>query len=91
MFRAIAFMGLIGIIIACLSGCATPLSRSEAHYGVSFHHALANQILDPEAYKNLESQKGLDGQAAKKVMDMYRKSFEREPEPVKIEQLIRIK
>jgi len=80
MFRAIAFMGLVGIIIASSLGCATPLSRSEAHYGVSFHQALANQILDPEAYKNLEPQKELDGQAAKIVMDRYRKTFEEKEE-----------
>jgi hypothetical protein len=77
--RYVAFMGLVGIIIAgVLSGCAP--SRLEAHHGVCFHQALANQTLDPEAYKNLEPQKGLDGQAAKTVMDTYRKTFEKEVE-----------
>jgi uncharacterized protein YceK len=73
--KSIALIGLVGIIIG-MSGCAGTPSRLEAHYGKSFHQAKSNQILDPGACKNLEPQKGLDGQAAEKVMDEYRKTFE---------------
>jgi|LGVC01.1.fsa_nt_gb uncharacterized protein YceK len=73
--KSIALIGLVGIIIG-MSGCAGTPSRSEAHYGKSFRQAKSNQILDPVAGKNLEPQEGLDGQAAEKVMDKYRKTFE---------------
>jgi len=73
--KSIAFMGLAGIII-CMSGCSGTPSRLEAHYGESFRQAKSNQILDPDACKNLEPQEGLDGQAAEKVIDRYRKTFE---------------
>ncbi|MFV9645748.1 MAG: hypothetical protein ACNYWU_08005 [Desulfobacterales bacterium] len=76
---SIALIGLVGIII-CMSGCAGAPSRSEAHYGESFRQAKYNQILDPGACKNLEPQEGLDGQAAGKVMDTYRKTFEEKEE-----------
>jgi|LGVE01.1.fsa_nt_gb hypothetical protein len=70
----IAFIGLVGIMIACL-GCAEAPSRLGAHYGESVQQALSNQILHPEASKNLGPQEGLDGQAAEIVMDEYRKTF----------------
>ncbi len=75
MSRSIIFMGLVGMIIANLLGCAVTPSRLEAHYGESFRQAISNQILDPEAYKNLEPTQGLDGQAAEIVMDRYRETF----------------
>lgn len=89
---SIALIGLVGIII-CMSGCAGTPSRLEAHYGKSFHQAKSNQILYPGACKNLEPQEGLDGQAADEVMKAYKKTFEAEPEPTKlqIEETLRLR
>ncbi len=70
----VALIGLVGIMIACF-GCAEVPSRLDAHYGVSVRQVVSNQILHPEASKNLEPQEGLDGHSAEIVMDEYRKTF----------------
>jgi len=58
-----------------ISGCAP--SRVEMDYGTSFKLAKFNQTLDPAAEKNLEPVYGLDSEAAQKVMEKYRKDFEK--------------
>ncbi len=80
------------IIILCLltlgAGCTGPSpfempgpSRVEMDYGTSFKLSKFNQILNPEAEKNLEPVTGMDGQAAKATLDKYRKDFEKPPAP----------
>jgi len=58
-----------------ISGCAQP-SRVDKSHGRSVKQALVNQILDPEAEKNLEPVTGLDGKAGQAGIDKYRKTFE---------------
>ncbi|MEA1867392.1 MAG: hypothetical protein U9N19_04730 [Thermodesulfobacteriota bacterium] len=75
--KIIALIGLVGIIIV-FSGCSEAPSSVDADYGESVRQANTSQILDPDAGKNLEHCKGLDGQAAATVMHEYREGFKKE-------------
>lgn len=66
----------LGIALAIfLSACAGP-TRVEKHFGKSFKQARFNQILDPEAERNLDPVTGIDGKAAEAGIKKYWKSFE---------------
>ncbi|MBI5606328.1 MAG: hypothetical protein HY879_23585 [Deltaproteobacteria bacterium] len=54
------------------------LSRLEMDYGTSVKLARFNQILNPQAEKNLEPVVGLNAQAAQKALERYWKGFEKE-------------
>jgi len=73
---------IIGVIAMCCiaAGCAGP-SRLAMDYGTSYKLAQFNQILNPEAEKDLKPVTGLDGVAAEKSMDRYRKEFEKAAPP----------
>ena len=73
---------IIGVIaMFCIAaGCAGP-SRLAMDYGTSYKLAKFNQILNPEAEKNLKPVTGLDGVAAEKSIDRYRKEFEKAAPP----------
>jgi hypothetical protein len=71
--RCLIAIGLI-VALSVFSGCgATMLDKN---WGKSFESAKSNQILNPEAGKNLEPVVGLDGQAAERGLETYRKSFQ---------------
>lgn len=65
---------LIGTTLL-LSGCTA--SRLEADYGTSHKLQKFNQTLDPAAEKNLAPVYGMDGPAADKALQKYRKDFEK--------------
>ena len=73
---------LIGFmtLFFALTSCAGP-SRLEIDYGTSHKLATFNQILDPEAEKNLEPVEGFDGDAARRVVEKYEKDFEKPAPP----------
>lgn len=73
---------LIGLVAMLLisTGCAGP-SRLEMDYGTSYKLAKFNQVLNPEAEKNLEPVTGFDSGAAKATMDRYQKGFEKPTPP----------
>jgi hypothetical protein len=80
-------IGILGLVTLC-AGCTGPSqfempgpSRVEMDYGTSFKLSKFNQILNPEAEKNLDPVTGMDGQAAKATLDKYRKDFEKPPAP----------
>lgn len=52
----------------------------DKNWGRSYETAKFNQIVNPEADKNLDPVVGLDAVAAEKNMKKYRKSFEKETE-----------
>jgi hypothetical protein len=79
MRRAAICILCIVLTIFFISACAGP-TRVEKNYGKSYKQALANQILDPEAEKNLEPVTGLDGKAAQSSIEKYRKTFEQSRE-----------
>jgi hypothetical protein len=65
--------------IFLISACAGP-NRLEEDYGTSIKLSKINQILDPDAEKNLEPVTGMDGRAAQINIDRYRKGFEQPAE-----------
>ena len=56
-----------------LSACTA--SRLDADFGTSHKLAKINQILNPDAERNLEPVYGLDGIAVQGVMDKYHDGF----------------
>lgn len=87
---------LLGIVIL-LSGCAgTPWYMGgnwdpwkptdlELAFGKAYQAAIANQTLNPDASTNLSPVTGMDGKSAEKIMELYKKTFEKEqPAPTYI-------
>ncbi len=79
MRRTVIFILCIALTIFLISACAGP-TRVEKNFGKSYKQALTNQILDPEAGKNLEPVTGMDGKAAQSSIEKYRKTFEQSRE-----------
>jgi len=68
--------------LALFGGCAdTRQTRLGTDYGTSHRLAIFNQVLNPEAERNLEPVEGLDGEAAMKNLDKYRQTFGRAKQP----------
>ena len=82
----IILMVVLAMFSVSLWGCAGNVPEAQRidylniNYGNSFESAKNNQILNPEAEKNLDPVVGFDGQAAKYTVDRYKKSFEKEQE-----------
>jgi len=78
MFKKLfALMALVAILLITTSCAQTQQSRLEQDYGTSARLARFNQILNPEADKNLEPVYGLSGNAAQENMKKYEKNFEK--------------
>ena len=60
-----------------------PVHLSE-NFGEAFRAARDNQILHPEASRNLNPVPSLDGPAVGKAMERYRKHFDKPPYEVKV-------
>ena len=77
--RCLLIIGLIAGL-GMFSGCggSSPYIEQESlldkNWGRSYESAKYNQMLNPDAGKNLEPVAGMDGQAAEKNMEKYRKS-----------------
>ena len=82
----IILMAVLAMFSVSLWSCAGNVPEAQRidylnmSYGNSFESAKNNQILNPEAEKNLDPVVGFDGQAAKYTVDRYKKSFEKEQE-----------
>lgn len=75
--RALIVCGLIAAL-SIFSGCRgtfAPQSETmlEKNWGRSFETAKYNQIVNPEAGKNLDPVLGVDGQVAERIIEKYRK------------------
>ena len=82
----IKIIGLI-VVLSVFSGCRTLPQREttlDRHWRTSFETAKQNQILNPEAGKNLDPVVGLDGQAAAAGMQSYRKGFKEKQQIQKV-------
>ena len=77
--RCFLLIGLIGIFLISVS-CVGP-TRLEMDYGTSHKLSKFNQILDPEAEKNLKPVEGFDGVASEGTKERYDKGFEKEMKP----------
>jgi hypothetical protein len=71
-----AFAGFV-----LLSGCASwqQESLSDQNWGRSYETAKYNQMLNPEAGKNLKPVEGLSGVASENSIETYEKSFKEKP------------
>lgn len=70
------FLGFLCIM--SMWGCAQYYGESQLdrNWGRSFESAKYNQILNPEAEKNLKPVVGLEGRVEEKIMEGYVKGFE---------------
>lgn len=66
--------------LALLSACAQTTPRADARFGDAVRIAAAQQTMHPEASRNTDQVKGIDGRASQETMERYRKSF-KEPAP----------
>ena len=73
--RCLVVAGLLVIFSVSAGRTETAKSRLELDYGTSHNLQKFNQILNPDAEKNVEPVYGLDGAAANDGMNQYRKSF----------------
>lgn len=81
MTKLIIPIGLMTVSFALL-GCSTLPTALERDYGTSFKLSKFNQILNPEAEKNLEPVTGFDGVSAQGAIEKYHKGFkEKEAAP----------
>jgi hypothetical protein len=78
--RGITLAGA-ALLILLAAGCATEPTRLESAYGTSYHFARVSQTLSPTAATNLAPMAGLDGKAAKHVLERYYEMFEKPPPP----------
>jgi hypothetical protein len=78
--RGIALVGVawLGLL---MTGCAAAPTRLESTYGTAYHFARAAQTLSPKAGTPIVPVQGVDGKAAKHVLDRYRAMFEQPPPP----------
>ena len=90
MLKKRVFIALTALLAIGVFGCANgnfsnPLGPEESqldkNWGRSFEAAKHNQILNPEAEKNLKPVEGLQGPVAERIMDGYTKSGEKKQEP----------
>ena len=75
MRRAAICILCIVFTVFLISACAGP-TRVDKNFGRSVKQARINQVLDPEAERNLEPVTGLDGKAANAGIEKYRMTFE---------------
>lgn len=81
MKNSFALIGMITLIFILGSCVTSGSSRVEDDFGNSFRRAKANQLYDPEAWKNIDPVTGFDGRAAQAVLDTYQKDFEKPGQP----------
>lgn len=81
MKNSFVLIGLLGMGLIVGSCATSGSSRMEDDFGNSFRQAKANQLLNPEAAKNIEPVTGFDGRAGQAVLDAYLKDFEKPAQP----------
>jgi hypothetical protein len=74
--------GLLALTV--LAGCAPTTPLLDAKFGEAVNMAKAQQTINPDASRNTDPVVGLDGQAAKSVIDRYQKSHQSTPPPVNV-------
>lgn len=68
-----------GVLAATATGCSTT-PNWDARFGEPIRIIAAQQVIDPDASRNADPVKGIDGKAAQGAMGEYQKSFV-QPEP----------
>lgn len=65
--------GLLAMVV--LAGCATS-PHLDSKFGEAVNKAKAEQTINPDASRNTDPVAGVDGQAAKGIIDRYHKAYE---------------
>jgi hypothetical protein len=73
--KCFVLVGIFMMLTISASFAETQKSRLELDYGTAYKLQKFNQVLNPDAEKNLEPVYGLDGSAAGEVVNQYRKAF----------------
>jgi type IV pilus biogenesis protein CpaD/CtpE len=83
--RTLILICVIAAALVIFPACATKTnvapemqSKLDRNWGRSYESAKYNQMLNPEAGKTPNPVTGVDGEAAEKTVQKYRKSFEKE-------------
>lgn len=63
-----------------LTACVANTPQWDQHFGESVRAAIAQQTINPDAGKNTDPVKGMDGKAANETMGRYQTTF-KEPPP----------
>ena len=71
--KTLAILGLLAFIIGCNQ--TQKETRLDKNWGRSYETAKYNQILNPDASKNLKPAVDLDGEAANSNVEKYQDSF----------------
>lgn len=69
------------LLLLAVSGCSSMTPMLDRHFGESVNLAKAQQTLHPEASRNQDTVRGMDGKAAKSAYDAYQKSYTTPPPP----------
>ena len=77
--RSLIIVGIIAAV-SFISACSGTDTLSQRNWGKSYETATYNQMLNPDADKNLKPVDSLDSQAAKNVHKKYRESFKTKAE-----------
>lgn len=68
------------LLLGFMTGCTSMTPMYDRHFGEAVSLVKAQQTLHPEASRNQDTVKGMDGKAAKSAYDAYQKSYTA-PEP----------
>ncbi|MFC5301303.1 hypothetical protein [Azospira restricta] len=85
-FQTASSVGILAVVFA-LAGCGSTASSGmqsrtpnlDAQFGQAVEMAKAQQTLNPDASKNPDPVKGVDGRAAREAIERYEASFQRPP------------
>lgn len=68
-------MTFLLLATSVLCACQNTMPRYEREFGQSVRNTMQAQIINPNASKNQDPVKGLDGRAARDSINSYQKSF----------------
>jgi len=77
------FMIILGLMMmGTVSGCSTGAYNGVVaeEWGTAYKLSVANQILNPDAEKNLKPVTGMDNKSSDNIMTKYQKEFEKAPQ-----------
>jgi predicted component of type VI protein secretion system len=68
------------VLLLAIAGCVSKAPNLDRHFGEAVSLVKAQQTLNPDASRNNDPVKGMDGKAAKSAYDEYQNSY-KAPQP----------